>query len=232
MTSTLTDLRKLNPHIKVLPVEDASFCHFGRLHTNVPVDLVSAYAREHALPGDGVVYEASVEGLEADVSLMGWLTWHVYGGMPLQLGWCYGRNQSLDCLEYHKGNEVLIAVTDLIVLLGHYDDIQWEPHPSYDSARIKAFYVPRGVVVEFYAWCLHYAPVQINAKTGFCALIALPYGTNQAFERAPAKVGEATLLFARNKWLIAHPDQANLIKEGAFAGIKGDNLHINGIEQA
>jgi hypothetical protein len=43
-------------------------------------------------------------------------------------------------------------------------------------------------------------------------------------------VGEAALLFARNKWLIAHPDLADMVKEGAFAGIKGDNLHITGIE--
>ena len=231
MTSTLTDIRKLNPHVKVLPVEDPSFCHFGRLHSGVSLDLVSAYAHEHATPGDGVVYEASVEGLEADVALMGWLTWHVYGGMPVQLGWCYGRNQNLDGLEYHKGSEVLLAVTDMIVLLGHYDDIQWQPRPSYDSARIKAFYVPKGAVVELYPWCLHYAPIHSNAKTGFCALIALPYGTNPAFEGgAPVKVGEAALLFASNKWLIVHPDQADLVKEGAFAGIKGDNLHINGIE--
>jgi hypothetical protein len=151
--------------------------------------------------------------------------------MPVQLGWCYGRNQNLDGLEYHKGSEVLLAVTDMIVLLGHYDDIQWQPRPSYDSARIKAFYVPKGAVVELYPWCLHYAPIHSNAKTGFCALIALPYGTNRAFEGgAPVKVGEAALLFASNKWLIVHPDQADLVKEGAFAGIKGDNLHINGIE--
>jgi len=230
MTSTLTDIRKLNPQVKVLPVEDPSFCHFGKLHSGAPVDLVSAYAREHAVPGDDVVYEASIAGLEADVALMGWLTWQVYGGMPIQLGWCYGRNQSLDCLEYHKGNEVIIAVTDMIVLLGLYDDIQWQPRPSYDTARIKAFYVSQGSVVELYSWCLHYAPIHTNARTGFCALIALPYATNQAFEHAPAKVGEAALLFARNKWLIVHPDQANLVKEGAFAGIKGDNIHINGIE--
>ena len=230
MTSTLTDLRKLNPHVKIQPVEDPSFCHFGRVHSGAPVDLVSAYARQHAVPGESVVYEGSIEGLEADVALMGWLTWQVYGGMPVQLGWCYGRNQRLDCLEYHKGTEVIIAVTDMVVLLGHYDDIQWQPRPAYDSARIRAFFVPQGAVVEFYAWCLHYAPVHTNANTGFCALIALPYGTNQTFERAPAKVGEAALLLARNKWLIAHPDMADLVKGGAFAGIKGDNPLINGIE--
>ena len=230
MTSTLTHIRKLNPHIKVLPVEDPSFCHFGRLHSGAPLDAASAYAREHTVSGESVVYEGRVAGLEEEETLLAWLTWRIYGGMRVQLGWCYGRNQNLDALEYHKGNEVIVAVTDLILLLGHFDDIQWQPQPSYDSARIKAFYVPQGTVVELNAWCLHYAPVHTDAKTGFCALIALPYGTNQAFERKPAKVGESALLFARNKWLIVHPDQADLIKEGAFAGIKGDNLHINGIE--
>ena len=230
MTSTLTHIRKLTPHVKVLPVEDPSFCHFGRLHSGAPLDAASAYAREHTVSGESVVYEGRVAGLEEEETLLAWLTWRIYGGMRVQLGWCYGRNQNLDALEYHKGNEVIVAVTDLILLLGHFDDIQWQPQPSYDSARIKAFYVPQGAVVELNAWCLHYAPVHTDAKTGFCALIALPYGTNQAFERKPAKVGESALLFARNKWLIVHPDQADLIKEGAFAGIQGDNLHINGIE--
>ena len=211
-------------------IEDPSFCHFGSLHSGAPLDVASAYAREHTVNGDGVVYEARVTGLEEEESLLAWLTWRIYGGMRVQLGWCYGRNQSLDGLEYHKGNEVIIAVTDLVLLLGHYDDIQWQPQPSYDSARIKAFYVPQGSVVELYAWCLHYAPVHTNTKTGFCSLIALPFGTNQAFERKPAKIGESVLLFARNKWLIVHPDQADLVKEGAFAGINGENLHINGIE--
>jgi hypothetical protein len=84
-------------------------------------------------------------------------------------------------------------------------------------------------VVELYPWCLHYAPVQTRPD-GFCSLIALPSGTNQPFEHAPAKVGEAALLVARNKWLIAHPEMTDLIKSGALGGIKGENIHLNGIE--
>ena len=144
MTSTLTDLRKLNPHVKILRIEDPSFCHFGSLHSGAPLDVASTYAREHTVIGESVVYEARVAGLEEEETLLAWLTWRIYGGMRVQLGWCYGRNQSLDGLEYHKGNEVIIAITDLLLLLGHYDDIQWQPQPSYDSARIKAFYVPQG----------------------------------------------------------------------------------------
>jgi hypothetical protein len=232
MTSTLTDLRKLNPHVKVIPVEDPSFCHFGRLLTGAPIDLVSAYAREHAIPGDSVVYEPSVSGLEADVSFLAWLTFQIYGGMPVQLGWCYGRNQNMDALEYHKGNEVIVAVTDITVLVGHYDDIQWQPRPTYDCARVKAFFVRQGSVVEFYSWCLHYAPLHVNSKTGFCTLVALPHGTNLPFEHPPFKTGEASLLYARNKWLIVHPDKTELVKEGAHAGLKGENIHITGMEPA
>jgi hypothetical protein len=231
MNDSLNLLQKYNPSAHVLPVSHPAFARFGRL-IDAPGETACAYARLHTLPGSGVVYEPSVAGLEADGTLMAWLTDVVYGGMPAQLGWCYGRNERLDGLEYHKGNEVLIAVTDAVLLVGHFDDLQWQPAPGFDSARVEAFYAPQGSAVEFYAGCLHFAPIQVLAKTGFCTLIALPRGTNNSLESAPSKNGEAALLFARNKWLLVHPDAADLVNSGAYIGIKGENTRIVSIDAA
>jgi hypothetical protein len=229
MNPTLDLIQKYNPTVNVLPVSHPAFNRFGRLLSG-PITAAVAYARAHALPGSEVVYEPANAGLEADQALMTWLTDVVYGGMPVQLGWCYGRNTRLDGLEYHKGNEVLIAVTDVIVLVGHFDDLQWEPAPSFDSSQAKAFYVPQGSVVEFYSTCLHFAPIQVSAKTGFCTLIALPRSTNTGLEAVYPKTGEAALLFARNKWLIVHPEARSLVDAGAYVGIKGENTCLAGVD--
>ena len=229
MISTLDLIQKYNPTVDILPVSNPAFARFGRLLSG-PIAAACAYARAHVLPGSGVVYEPAIAGLEADEALMAWLTDAVYGGMPAQLGWCYGHNNRLDGLEYHKGNEVLIAVTDVVLLVGHFDDLQWEPAPAYDSSLVRAFYAPQGSVVEFYASCLHFAPIQVSSKMGFCTLIALPRGTNTNIATVPAKIGEAALLFARNKWLIVHPEAYELENSGAYVGIKGENTCIAGVD--
>jgi hypothetical protein len=229
MNPTLDIIQKYNPAANILPVSHPAFNRFGRLLSG-PITAAVAYARAHALPGSDVVYEPAIAGLEADGALMTWLTDVVYGGMPVQLGWCHGRNTRLDGLEYHKGNEVLIAATDVIALVGHFDDLQWEPAPTFNSSRVKAFYVPQGSVVEFYSVCLHFAPIQVYAKTGFCTLIALPRGTNTNLENVSAGTGEAALLFARNKWLIVHPDARSLVDSGAYVGITGENTCIASVD--
>jgi hypothetical protein len=53
--------------------------------------------------------------------------------------------------------------------------------------------------------------------------VVLPKDTNLDLETTPAAEGEDRLLFARNKWLVAHADAAI---EGAFNGLKGKNLSL------
>lgn len=48
-------------------------------------------------------------------------------------------------------------------------------------------------------------------------------GTNEALPFETAKEGENRLLAAMNKWLIAHED-AQI--EGAFCGLKGENVEV------
>ena len=62
---------------------------------------------------------------------------------------------------------------------------------------------------------------------GFQVLIVLPKGTNTEKPSFTPKNREDTLLTARNKWLLAHPD-SDEAKGGADVGLKGVNLDIAG----
>ncbi len=231
--NTLTELRSHNAQIDILELGDPEFERYGRVRQAVRLESGLEFARQQAGLAENfpqsVVYEASVPGLEASLELVRDLTLKVYGGMPIQLGWCYGRNSMMSALEYHRGSEAIVAVTDVLVLLGDYRDIQWSPEILYESLELKAFYVPQGSLVELYAGTLHYAPLQVHAQEGFCTLVGLPRGTNLDLESRPPRQGESALLFACNKWLLAHPDEKDLVQAGAYAGIRGENIRVEPI---
>ena len=146
----------------------------------------------------------------------------LYGGMPMQLGRCNGRNTRLNCLEYHRDSEFNLAAEDAIVLLARQDEIV---DGKLDAAKVKAFRVPAGTMVEFFATTLHYAPCHADPAKGFKMLVALPMGTNTDRPVMAVKSPEDKLLWARNKWLIAHPD-APEAAQGAYVGITGENIDI------
>ena len=94
-----------------------------------------------------------------------------------------------------------------------------------DTAKVKAFRVPAGTLVEVYATTLHYAPCHVDAAKGFRVLVALPKGTNTAKPAIKNDGGDDPQLWACNKWLLAHPDSAEA-KAGAYVGLVGENIHI------
>jgi len=229
MNETLIALQRKNPDLSVLAVTSPRFARYGRALEELDAQEAMAFAREKAHPGSEVVYEPSVAGLEADKAFMEAASRRVYGDMPVQVGWCYGRNPQLNGLEYHKGPELLVAVTDLVLLLGHFDDIVWGEHITYDTSRMEAFFLPQKTMVELHPWCLHFAPCHVHEKTGFCALITLPRDTNLPLHFEPEKVGESALLFGRNKWLLAHPEAEALVQQGAYVGLEGENLRLQAL---
>lgn len=167
-----------------------------------------------------VSYVASEAKLEACISAQN-ITYSLYGGMPIQIGYCNGYNKKLNAFEYHRDSEINVAVTDMIFILEKQQDI--EQDFTYDTNKAEAFLVPAGTVVEIYATTLHYAPCHVQ-KDGFKCVVALPRGTNTDIKKM-ISIKEDELLFARNKWLIAHAE-SGLDKEGAFIGLKGKNLII------
>jgi len=56
-------------------------------------------------------------------------------------------------------------------------------------------------------------------------MVALPAGTNTDKPNITAKSPEDKLLWACNKWLLAHPDSSEAA-QGAHIGLKGENIDI------
>jgi len=229
MNETLVALQRKNRELGILAVATPRFARYGCMLERLAAEQAVRFARENAVPGDSVIYEPSVVGLEADESFVQAASQQVYGGMPVQVGWCYGRSLQLNGLEYHKGTEVLVAVTDLVLLLGYLEDVVWGERITYDASLVEPFFLPQGTAVELHPWCLHFAPCHVHQETGFCALIVLPRGTNLPLDFEPQREGESALLFARNKWLIVHPQAEALVQQGAYVGIKGENPQLHAI---
>ena len=206
--------------MEILKVTDAEFKTYGKVLEGYDMtDLLKAM--EHApLPLDEVIYEPSIEELEG-LKIADEMKERAYGGLEIQIGYCNGHNKKLNAVEYHRNSEINVAVTDLVLLIGHQQDI--EPDHTYDTSKIEAFLVPAGTGIEVYATTLHYAPCHVN-EGGFQCVVVLPKGTNTDLTFQTEKTGEDSLMTAKNKWLIAHED-AKIA--GAFNGLKGENITID-----
>lgn len=199
-------------------IKDPAFSQYGKVISGLDVTELMAEMEHTPLP-DGVVYEPSVEALEA-LAVCAQIRDVCYGGMPIQIGYCNGDNHQLNALEYHRDSEVNLACTDLILLIGREQDIDWTNF-TYETQKVEAFLVPKGSLVEVYATTLHYAPVSAGER--FRCVVVLPKGTNAPLPFPMAKTGEAKLLTHVNKWLIAHPD-AHIAN--AHPGLIGENLTL------
>lgn len=203
----------------VKKVTDAAFKAYGRVITGYDFSGLLKAMEQTPLPED-VIYIPSLPEMEA-LPAAKELEKGIYGQMPIQIGCCNGHNKKLNAVEYHRDSEVDIAVDDLILILGKQQDIE-EDH-TYDTSKMEAFLVPAGTAVEVYATTLHYAPCHVKDE-GFRCVIVLPKDTNLDMEPVDVKDPEDRLLFARNKWLIGHAEGG--LPEGAFIGLKGENLSV------
>jgi hypothetical protein len=209
-------------NIKIHRVTDPEFRRYGRVVEGYNLSEMLEALRSTPLPTDGTVYVPSDKNLEATTAFAQ-LRDAGFGGLPIQIGYCNGVNHVLNALEYHRSSEFNVAVNDMILLLGALQDVDPKDF-SYDTSHVEAFLVPAGTMVEMYATTLHFAPCSVDEK-GFRNAVILPRGTNEALKTAPRKEGEEKLLFAANKWLIAHED-SGLQKDGAYVGLKGENITL------
>ena len=206
--------------MKILPVTDASFAPYGRVVEGYDVAPLLAALEKTPLT-DSVVYVPREELLHQaeGADKVGEA---LFGGMPFQLGWCNGHNTKLNCLEFHRDSEFNLGTEDFILLLGLQGDIV---DGRLDTATVKAFRCPAGVLIEVYATSLHYAPCHTDPAKGFRVMVALPMGTNTEKPNITPKSPEDKLLWARNKWLLAHPESGEA-KQGAHIGLSGENIDI------
>ena len=102
------------------------------------------YIRRNNIVRDEIVYKADVpEMCEEAAEQLDPIMTSIYGGMEVQVGVCYGRNDTLNGLEFHHGSEVYITGADMVMMLGLDKDIKW-PGGSYDSSLLEFFYSPKG----------------------------------------------------------------------------------------
>lgn len=234
MSGGLLDaLRKKNPDLVIADCADPSFAAFGRLIGGLDTANLISYMEAEAAIGEAVSYRRSVTGLEdlpgpfsanaaAKPGPAPTETWKqylgrtVFGGIPVEMGWCVGKSRRMNALEYHKSSEVSIAGSDLLLLLGRVADIR--DFRSYDADKVRAFLIREGQAIETWSTTLHFAPVTAREE-GFRAAIVLPAETNAPLPAVdPEAEGEESLLWATNKWLIACPGSGPAAK-GAVAGI-------------
>lgn len=243
---TREHLASCNP-VPVYGVEDAEFRTYGRVLKDYDFSGLISYLKERTtIPKQGNLYVPSEPGMEADACKKR-VSGELYGGMPVQIGYCNGRNQSYNGFEYHKCSEINVAATDLMLVLGHVWDMK---NNTYHTDDAQVFFVKEGTAVELYQTTLHLSPCRVTDE-GYRAAVILAEGTNLPLPDSkedtnlslpdskedtelplPDPKAEGTcpeerqILLKRNKWIIAHPDWEPLRQQGAFPGLRGENIRL------
>lgn len=212
----LESLKKLNPDIELFHVSDDEFKPFGRVLEGFDTSEIIKRAKAFEKIEEGSRYLAGTEEFES-LKIASEIESKLYGSLPTQVGYCWGHSNFLNAAEWHTSNEINIAITPLVLILGHVWDLK---DNKIDSSEFKAFYLPEGTMVEVYATSLHFCPCETQ-KEGFGCVVALPKGTNTDLEEK-----NDPLLFRKNKWIISHNENEALIKRGVVPGISGVNYEI------
>ena len=228
----LEELNSVNK-VRINSVRSEAFRSYGRVIEGYDVSSLIRFMEENtSVPEQGNVYVASVPEMEAIIAADDTLA-SLSGGMPFQAGYCNGRNSTYNGFEYHKAWEINIAVTDFMLALGHSWDISADLS-CYSVDQAEVFYVEKGSVIEMFGTTLHLSPLRTQ-DGGFKDIVLLPRGVNtplmdaEKAARDKAFAGgdrEARLLLQRGKWVISHPDREPLIKQGAWAGVLGENREL------
>lgn len=194
-------------------VEDDAFVPYGRVLTDICFAQLMDAAKDTEIPASGCKYVASVAQLEK-LDFVPALQDAVYGGFDIQVGTCAGHNTQLNGIEFHQGNETIVALTDVILILGKQQDMVGN---TYQAKLAEAFYLKKGQAVTLYATSLHYTPCSTSAE-GFANICILLKGTNSVLESPSAN----KLLTKKNKYFITHETQQEKIKQGALIGLLGE----------
>ena len=214
----LNELKAKNPELNIYDVNSSEFAKYGRIVSGFDIAEIVDEAKKIANPESGSAYLPSVEAFEK-LDIAGKMKSKLFGEMKIQVGYCWGRNSIFGATEWHTSSEINIAVTDLVIIVGNLWDVK---DNAIDTSCFKAFYVPAGTVLECYSTTLHYSPCSVS-DDGFGWVVVLPKGTNTPLDNEY----EDKLLWAKNKFLIAHKENAELVGKGAVAGVSGINYIVN-----
>ena len=123
--------------MKIYKVTDPEFRVYGKIVDGYDVQpIVDALLASTPL-SDGVEYvpeDPILQNLEASRNIAPTL----YGGLPVEFGWCNGHNTRLNCLEYHRDSEFNLPAEDLILPPGQADR-----HRRHDARHCIRESLPR-----------------------------------------------------------------------------------------
>ncbi|TDQ41218.1 DUF4867 family protein [Aureibacillus halotolerans] len=210
----LSTLQQLNPNLSLSLITDDCFRVFGEVLTNFPVQCAYEWLEPLEIPETGNRYEPSIKDWESS-DIKTWLEDSYYGTMPVQIGYCNGRNETVNGLEYHQGDEVLFAATDCVLFLGDYRT--WDQQQPIDPEELTYVFVPGGTALRLYRTTMHLSPCTVTSE-GYKTLIILPEGTNTPIDENQRR--KDPYLFQRNKWLIAHEEHSIFTDQGVPVGLK------------
>ena len=116
--------------MRIQNVADDAFRRYGKVLEGYDFTELLKEMKHTPVPED-VTYVPSVEEMEA-LPVAKELQNKGYGGLPIEIGYCNGHNKKLNGLEYHRSSEINVAVTDLVLLIGHQQDV--EKDFTYDTS--------------------------------------------------------------------------------------------------
>ena len=209
-------LRAINKEYTIRSIHDQSFITFGRIIDDNIQEALEAVSAIVQSSQDGNRYIPSVPSIEKLTSIQS-LSQKVYGYMDVMAGLVIGHNEVLNGIEYHQCSEVILALTDYILVVGHRWDMK---ENTYDSSLCEIFYVPQGTIIECYATTLHYTPICVNDE-GYQTICLLLRGTGDVLTDGPQSI-----LKRKNKWFIAHSQNFEKVQSGDYPGLLGKMIHI------
>ena len=214
----MLEILKQKNKLPVYAVTDDAFKMYGRVVTDLDVAAIIAAGEAMPMPASGATYQPSTEAFEA-LPIAAEITKRYFGELPTQIGCCWGHSNYLNALEWHTSSEINIAITDIVIIVALRQEL--DENDCIDSSKCVAFYAPKGTAFETYATTLHYCPCEASAD-GFRMVVALPKGTNTPLDTPKQHRTDCD----KNKWLLAHADNADLVKRGFYPGVTGENYRI------
>ncbi|MBR4070944.1 MAG: DUF4867 family protein, partial [Clostridia bacterium] len=133
--------------MKIYSVYDSEFKPYGQVVSGLDEAVAEILEALKTTPLPEAVGYVPEEACLQELPAATEVSEHLYGGMPVQMGWCNGHNTKLNCLEYHRDSEFNLGTEDFILLVAKQDEIA---DGKLDTSKVKAFRAPAGVMVECY----------------------------------------------------------------------------------
>ena len=125
--------------MKTYPVTDPEFRAYGRILEGYDTQPIVNALNGHTPLPEGTAYVPEEPALQ-ELPEAKELAPTLFGGLPVEFGWCNGHNTKLNCLEYHRSSEFNLGTEDFVLILAKQSEIQ---DGKLDTAACKAFLVPK-----------------------------------------------------------------------------------------